>query len=76
MSFDESYEKISEWLNRCARLRNLNFNPDSRITEKLEYTIANKNCFPISLDNPNKDSNLKLDNPKLYDIIKQIMING
>ena len=77
LSFNESYEKISEWLNRCAKLKRLNFNPDSRITEKLEYAIANENCFPISLDNSDRDTNLKLDNPKLYDIIKrEIMMSG
>jgi hypothetical protein len=67
MSFEESHRKISEWLEKCAELRNLDFNPDARITDKLNYAIANRNCFPISLDNPDKEPNtLRTDNYELY----------
>ncbi|HJT47448.1 MAG TPA: hypothetical protein VJ729_04640 [Nitrososphaeraceae archaeon] len=69
-SFESSYDKIYQWLERCNELRVLDFDPATKINDNLNRAI-NTGYFPISLDNPLKEPRtLKTDNRELYNIIK------
>jgi hypothetical protein len=68
LSFDDSYKRIYEWLAGCNELRELDFDPETKINDSLSSTI-NTGYLPISLDNPLKDpKTLKTDNRELYNI--------
>ena len=54
LSFDESYNKIYHWLERCNELETLDFDPETKINGSLHRAI-NTGYLPISLDNPLKD---------------------
>jgi len=70
LSFDSSYDKIYQWLERCNELKALNFDPAAKINDSLNRSI-NTGHLPISFDNPLKEPRtLKTDNRELYDIIK------
>ena len=69
LSFDESYNKIYHWLERCNELETLDFDPEIKINSLNRAT--NTGYLPISFDNPSKEPRtLKTDNRELYDIIK------
>jgi hypothetical protein len=61
LSFEESHSILKQWLNRCNKLRRLDFNVNVEIKDGLKS--ANKGFFPISL------RKLMLDNRELYDTI-------
>jgi Primase X len=70
LSFDDSYNKIYQWLDRCNELKALDFDPETKINDSLNRA-ANTGYLPISFDNPLKEPRtLKTDNRELYDIIK------
>jgi hypothetical protein len=70
LSFDDSYNKIYHWLERCNELEKLSFDPATKINDCLNRAI-DTGYLPISFNNPSKEpSTLKTDNRELYDIIK------
>lgn len=70
LSFDNSYNMIYQWLDRCNALRELDFDPEIKINDSLNSAI-NTGYLPISLDNPLKEPRtLKTDNKELYNIFK------
>ena len=70
LSFEESYNRIYQWLERCDQLKTLNFDPSTKINDSLNRAI-NTGYLPISFDNPSKEPRtLKSDNRELYDVIK------
>ena len=69
LSFDSSYDKIYQWLDRCSQLKVLDFDPKTKISDSLHRAI-NTGYLPISFDNPLKSRTLKSDNRQLYDILK------
>jgi hypothetical protein len=69
LSFDESFNRIYQWLDKCNELRQLDFDPEPRINGALNRAI-NTNYLPISFDNRLKEPRtLKIDNRELYDIL-------
>lgn len=58
---EESYIVIKDWLDKCNKLENLNFNAKLKVKEGLKG--AHKGYFPISLEK------LKEENKELYDIV-------
>jgi hypothetical protein len=54
LSFDESYDRIDQWLDKCNELKELDFDPAARINDSLN-AASNTNYLPISLDNPLKE---------------------
>jgi hypothetical protein len=69
LSFGDSYDKIYEWLDKCNEIKELNFDPTTKINDSLNRT-TNTVYLPIALDNPLKEPRtLKTDNRELYDII-------
>jgi Primase X len=70
LSFDESYNKIYHWLERCSELETLDFDPGTKINDSLNRA-ADLGYLPISFDNLSKEPRtLKTDNRELYNIIK------
>ena len=70
LSFDSSYDKIYQWLYRCNELKELDFDPETKINDSLNRA-TNTGYLPISLDNSLKEPRtLKTNNRELYDIIK------
>jgi hypothetical protein len=70
LSFDDSYDKIYQWLDGCDELRALDFDPRTKINDSLNRA-ADSGYLPISFDNPLKEPRtLKTDNRELYNIIK------
>jgi hypothetical protein len=69
-SFDNSYYKICQWLDKCNELKVLDFDPETKINDNLNRA-TNTGYLPISLDNPLKEpKTLKTDNRELYEINK------
>ena len=69
LSFDEAFDIIDKWLDRCNNLEELNFDSDIKINDSLNGAV-NKGYLPISFDNPLKEpSTLKTDNTELYNIL-------
>jgi len=69
LTYDESYQKIYQWLDRCNELKELDF-PSAKINDSLNRAIKT-GYLPISFDNPLKEPRtLKTDNRDLYYIIK------
>jgi hypothetical protein len=60
LSYGESYTIISEWLDKCNRLRGLDFNPDHRIRSAL---TSSKDFLPISYEK------LRTENEGLYNLL-------
>jgi hypothetical protein len=58
---EEAYSVMKEWLDKCDKLEELNFNPKIKIKEGLKG--ASKGYFPISMEK------LKEENRQLYDVI-------
>jgi hypothetical protein len=70
LSFDDSYDKMYQWLNRCNELKELDFDPKIKINDSLNRA-TNTGYLPISLDNPLKEPRtLKTNNRDLYNIVK------
>jgi non-catalytic primase subunit PriX-like protein len=70
ISFNDSYDNLYHWLERCNELRVLDFDPATKINDNLNRAI-NTGYLPISLDNHSKEPRtLKTNNRELYDIIK------
>jgi hypothetical protein len=69
LSFDDSYEKIYQWLDRCKKLKELDFDTETKINDSLNR-VANTGYLPISFDNPLKEPRtLKTDERELYNIL-------
>lgn len=70
LSYDDSYDRIHQWLRRCDKLRKLDFDPETKINDSLNR-VTNTRYLPISLDDRSKEPRtLKTDNRELYNIIK------
>jgi len=70
LSFDSSYDKIYQWLDKCNELKVLDFDPETKINDSLNRATIT-GYLPISFDNPLKEPRtLKTDNRDLYDIVK------
>jgi non-catalytic primase subunit PriX-like protein len=70
LSFDDSYDEIYEWLDKCNELRALDFDLATKIDDSLNRA-ADSGYLPISFDNRSKEHRtLKTDNKGLYNIIK------
>jgi hypothetical protein len=70
LSFDSSYDKIYQWLERCSRLKALDFDPATKINDSLNRAI-DTGYLPISFGNPLKEPRtLRTDNRELYNTIK------
>jgi hypothetical protein len=54
LEYEESYEILKEWLEKCNKLRNLNFDPHKEIRDKLSYV---KHYNPISIKTFRNDNN-------------------
>ncbi len=68
LSYEESFNIMKDWLDNCNNLERLSFNAKSKIKESL---IRVGSYRPISLDDPLKSpNNLKMNNRKLYDIVR------
>jgi hypothetical protein len=73
LSFDDSYEKIYQWLDRCKKLKELDFDTETKINDSLNR-ITNTGYLPISFDNPLKEPRtLKTDNIELYNILLAVV---
>ncbi len=69
LSFEESFDIIDKWLDKCNELEALDFDTDTRINDCLNGAI-NKGYLPISFDNPLKEPRtLKTDNRELYILV-------
>ena len=73
LSFDDSYEKIYQWLDRYKKLKELDFDTETKINDSLNR-ITNTGYLPISFDNPLKEPRtLKTDNIELYNILLAVV---
>jgi hypothetical protein len=69
LSFEESFDRINQWLDKCNELEALDFDPDTKVNDCLNGTI-DIGYLPISFDNPIKEpKTLKTDNRELYDTL-------
>jgi hypothetical protein len=48
LSFDDSYDKIYEWLEGCDELKALDFDPDTKINDSLNRA-ANTGIYQLVL---------------------------
>ncbi|HEX5186903.1 MAG TPA: hypothetical protein VFV86_08440 [Nitrososphaeraceae archaeon] len=60
LSYEESFQILKEWLNKCDSLRKLDFNPNRKIKDDLKHV---GNFYPIGLQK------LKTDNEYLYNFL-------
>jgi hypothetical protein len=73
VSSEVAYDKICQWLELCnLPNQELDFPVEARVLAWLD-AVERKQCYPISFDNPAKDTNLQKEKPELYNIIKQKM---
>jgi Primase X len=73
LSFEDSYDKIYQWLDRCNELIELDFDPETKINDSLDRA-TNTGYLPISFDNPLKEPRtLKTDKRELYDLVKDLI---
>ena len=73
LSFEESFDIIDKWLDKCNELEALDFDTDTKINDCLNGAV-NKGYLPISFDNPLKEPRtLKTDNRELYDLVKDLI---
>lgn len=69
LSFDEAFDIINKWLNKCNDLEPLDFDIETKINGCLTNAV-DKGYLPISLDHPEKEPRtLKTDNTGLYNIL-------
>ena len=69
MTFEEAFDIIDKWLDRCNKLKELDFDPETKINDSLNR-VTNTGYLPISFDNPLKEpGTLKSDNRELYSIL-------
>ena len=61
LSYDESYNIISEWLKKCNQLKRLDFNPNLRIKSNLK---GSKDFLPVSCQK------LKIENGSFYNLLQ------
>ena len=61
-SADESYNVIKNWLDKCSKLRSLDFNPNYAIKNNIKFATRS-GYLPISL------RKLKADNTYLYNVL-------
>jgi len=59
LSYNEAFGQLRDWLSKCDRVRQLDFNIDNRIKDSLRAAIK-IGYLPISLDK------LKDENSELY----------
>ena len=62
LSYDESLSIMRGWLDKCDRLRKLDFNPNQRIKASLNHAVG---FLPIS------HKNLKVENERFYHLLKE-----
>jgi hypothetical protein len=60
---DQTYEILSNWLNKCKRIRSLDFNIHSKIRLAIKTALRDKIL-------PMKFETLRKNNKALYDILK------
>jgi Primase X len=69
LSFEESFDIIDKWLDKCNELETLDFDTNTKVNDCLNGAV-NKGYLPINFDNPMKEpKTLKTDNRELYDIV-------
>jgi hypothetical protein len=69
LSFEESFDIIDKWLDKCNEVEALDFDTDTKINDCLNSAV-DIGYLPISLDNPDKEpKTLKTDNRELYNIL-------
>jgi hypothetical protein len=69
LSFDQVFDVIDKWLEKCDELEPLDFDTESRISSCLTNAI-DRDYLPISLDNPEKEpKTLRTENREFYDIL-------
>jgi hypothetical protein len=66
LEYQQSFEILKTWLEKCNTLRTLDFNPDMEIESKLNNV---KHYNPISLET------LKIDNKDLYLLLREKVMN-
>jgi hypothetical protein len=72
LSFDEAFNIIDKWLNKCDELKSLDFDSELKINGCLTNAI-DRYYLPISLDSLEKEpKTLKTDNRELYDVLVPI----
>lgn len=62
LSYDESISIMRGWLDKCDKLRKLDFNPNQRIKASLNHSMG---FLPISHEN------LKVENERFYHLLKE-----
>jgi hypothetical protein len=63
LTYEESFNVIKEWLDKCSSLKPLDFSPSYYIKYNINSAIR-VGYFPMKFDD------LKTENMKLYDILK------
>jgi hypothetical protein len=72
LSFEESFDIIDKWLEKCNELEELDFDTATKVNDCINGAV-NKGYLPISFDNPLKEPRtLKTDNRELYDLVKDL----
>jgi hypothetical protein len=70
LSYEETFDLIDTWLDKCHKLVKLDFNKEERINEAWDSVTANR-YYQISFDSPDKEPRtLKTQNNTLYKILK------
>ena len=73
LSFEEAFDIIDKWLDKCNDLEALDFDTERKINDCLNSAV-NKGYLPISFDNPSKEPRtLKTDNRELYNILLAVV---
>jgi hypothetical protein len=65
LGYEETFEILKIWLEKCNKLRGLDFNPNTEIRTKLRYV---KSYSPIS------SSKVKIDNPDFFKTLQDVKI--
>jgi hypothetical protein len=65
---EEAYSVMKEWLDKCDKLEQLNFNPKTKIKDGLNG--ASKGYLPISMDK------LKEENRQLHDLVLNKIVHN
>jgi hypothetical protein len=73
LSFEESFDRINQWLYKCNELEILDFDTNTKINGCLKNAV-DIGYLPISFDNPLKEPRtLKTDNRELYDLVEDLI---
>jgi hypothetical protein len=73
LPFEEAFDIIDKWLDKCNELEELDFDTDTKINDCINCAV-NKGYLPISFDNPLKEPRtLKTDKRELYDLVKDLI---